>query len=322
MKSVTTIIKNQWLKIFFLVLFSFYILVVAQAGAPPLVNYQGKLTDADGKPLAGSHKLSFSIYTAETDGTQVWGPQVFNDVSIIDGYFNVILRSDTDGRSISDAFASENAYLEITIGDGPPLPTRQRILSAPYAIQADKATKADRAMMNGVPPGAIVMWSGSIGDIPDGWALCDGNLGTPDLLDRFILGTVEGEDPGETGGASSYALSIEQLPSHTHTGSTGSAGSHSHSGSTTSDGSHSHQIPIGNVDDFNFTHKGGQRPPADGDKAYWTGVYTANSGSHNHSVSTNSSGSHTHSITINPTGSESSIDNRPAFYKLAFIMKL
>lgn len=34
----------------------------------------------------------------------------------------------------------------------------------------------------------IVIWSGAIVDIPAGWALCDGNNGTPDLRNKFIIG--------------------------------------------------------------------------------------------------------------------------------------
>jgi hypothetical protein len=39
-----------------------------------------------------------------------------------------------------------------------------------------------------LPQGVIVMWSGTIATIPDGWALCDGTNGTPDLRNRFIVG--------------------------------------------------------------------------------------------------------------------------------------
>jgi hypothetical protein len=39
-----------------------------------------------------------------------------------------------------------------------------------------------------VPSGAIVMWSGTVASIPQGWLLCDGQNGTPDLRDRFIKG--------------------------------------------------------------------------------------------------------------------------------------
>lgn len=41
-----------------------------------------------------------------------------------------------------------------------------------------------------LPPGVIMMWSGQ-GDVPDGWAVCDGEQGTPDLRGRFVMGTNE-----------------------------------------------------------------------------------------------------------------------------------
>lgn len=52
----------------------------------------------------------------------------------------------------------------------------------------------------GVPKGTIVIWSGSVDDIPSGWALCDGANGTPDLRDRFVLGAGKETEPGLTGG--------------------------------------------------------------------------------------------------------------------------
>lgn len=56
--------------------------------------------------------------------------------------------------------------------------------------------------------GMIVMWSGAIVDIPDGWVLCDGDNGTPDLRNRFVLGAGDTYAVDDTGGADS----------HTHTG--------------------------------------------------------------------------------------------------------
>ena len=38
------------------------------------------------------------------------------------------------------------------------------------------------------PVGSIIMWAGAVGDIPAGWKLCDGQKGTPNLIDRFIVG--------------------------------------------------------------------------------------------------------------------------------------
>ena len=36
--------------------------------------------------------------------------------------------------------------------------------------------------------GMIMIWSGSIANIPSGWLLCDGNNGTPNLSGKFVLG--------------------------------------------------------------------------------------------------------------------------------------
>lgn len=44
----------------------------------------------------------------------------------------------------------------------------------------------------------ILLWSGAIVDIPAGWALCDGNNGTPDLRDRIVIGAGTTYDPGDT----------------------------------------------------------------------------------------------------------------------------
>jgi len=65
--------------------------------------------------------------------------------------------------------------------------------------------------------GMIIMWSGSVDHIPHGWGLCDGNNGTPNLQDRFIVGAgSKSYPPGETGGAATVTLTIDQIPSHNH----------------------------------------------------------------------------------------------------------
>lgn len=68
----------------------------------------------------------------------------------------------------------------------------------------------------GVPSGCIVIWSGSSDNIPDGWHLCDGTDGTPNLRDRFVLGAGNSHEVGETGGSEEVTLTVEQMPSHNH----------------------------------------------------------------------------------------------------------
>ena len=74
------------------------------------------------------------------------------------------------------------------------------------------------------PKGAIVMWSGRINDIPEGWELCDGKNNTPDLRGRFIVGYNPNDDDykkiGNDGGKGKKEVALEAwqcaLPEHTH----------------------------------------------------------------------------------------------------------
>jgi hypothetical protein len=63
-----------------------------------------------------------------------------------------------------------------------------------------------------IPTGLITMWSGSIGSIPSGWALCNGANGTPDLRDRFVIAAGSTYSVGATGGSADAVI-----VSHTHT---------------------------------------------------------------------------------------------------------
>lgn len=72
-------------------------------------------------------------------------------------------------------------------------------------------------------PSIIGMWEGT--SAPDGWTLCDGTNGSPDMRDYFLrLG--DNGNHGTSGGSSNITL----------TGSTASGGSHQHRGASTSNG--------------------------------------------------------------------------------------
>jgi hypothetical protein len=204
------------------------------------------------------------------------------------------------------------------------------LLSVPYALYSGSS----------VPVGSVIMYSGSwnfdgtglgIGTLA-GWALCNGSNGTPDLSDKFVMGTTIPSALLETGGANSYTLSTNQLPSHGHDFTTSSGGSHSHTLTINYDGSHSHTLSqynllvysntdpnygLQSVDGHPSTHYYLASPTYPGDKT------TSSTSDHNHSGSSVSNSiTHMHSGTTNTTGSGSDIDNRPAFIKLAYIIKL
>lgn len=75
--------------------------------------------------------------------------------------------------------------------------------------------KAIMAALNKVCPiGGIIMWSGMT--VPTGWSLCDGSNSTPDLRNRFIVGSGGEYTTGNTGGSKEVTLTVDQIPPHTH----------------------------------------------------------------------------------------------------------
>lgn len=85
-------------------------------------------------------------------------------------------------------------------------------------LDDEKATHDDVATMQGyiMPTGGIIMWSGSIQNIPDGWALCDGENGTPNLQNKFVVGAGQQYSVDSTGGSVSKSLEANNIPAHKH----------------------------------------------------------------------------------------------------------
>jgi len=69
----------------------------------------------------------------------------------------------------------------------------------------------------GTPHENIIMWDSTVASIPEGWILCDGTLGTPDLRSRFTLGVpTAGTNPGTLGGEDTHVLLEAELAAHDH----------------------------------------------------------------------------------------------------------
>jgi len=211
---------------------------------PSLINYQGRLTDQTGAALSqGVYQIQFRLWdspTATNTSDLVWG-ELQSVTLFSNGVFNVILGSGTPisapTNDLSTVFTQGVRLLGLTVvasnGVSVSSPSeftpRQQILSVPYALQAGVA---ERLITAPVPSGVIVMWSGNIASIPTGWLLCDGNNNTPDLRDRFVVGARQDDTDGQAkttikgslmkvGGEHQHTLTIDEMPSHTHTVPTG-----------------------------------------------------------------------------------------------------
>ena len=90
--------------------------------------------------------------------------------------------------------------------------TAHDMLDAAMTSQDPNSLATKGYVSQQIPRGVIVMWSGAINQIPQGWALCDGTNGTPDLRDRFIVGAGRSYTPGSTGGSNTH--------NHTYSGQT------------------------------------------------------------------------------------------------------
>jgi len=98
-----------------------------------------------------------------------------------------------------------------------------------------------------IPSGVITMWSGAVGAVPAGWALCNGSNGTPDLRDRFVIGAGGDRAVGTT--------SDGTIPSHSHASGTldnDTAANHTHTGP-----SHTHTGPSHRHTGPSHTHGSG-----------------------------------------------------------------
>lgn len=99
-----------------------------------LLNYQGKLTDANG-PVTGTVSITFSIYDVPTGGSPIW-TEPHNNVTVTNGIFNVVLGSI---NSIPDSVLNGGTqYLDIAV-NGEPISPRQQIVSVLFAVKAQDA---------------------------------------------------------------------------------------------------------------------------------------------------------------------------------------
>lgn len=107
---------------------------------------------------------------------------------------------------------TEDGFLEIDKGDNSLSSVgfvKQQLEALKQEILAMMPTNDEIIRLAALPPGSIIIWTSK--DIPNGWAICDGTNGTPDMRDKFIVGASNNRDINVIGGNSTTAISLEGL---------------------------------------------------------------------------------------------------------------
>ena len=196
-----------------------------------------------------------------------------------------------------------------------------------------------------VPSGTIAMYNGR-SEIPEGWAICDGNNGTPNLVGKFIkaVSTIDqiGDNESELNENNEFIITQEHLPKHSHphkphthdlggnlSGTTGSSGN-----LTVSLNYSDYNWGIGSVQKTFVTSVTGEGVTSetgtvDGVSNIRTQGGNATGGNHTHSISLDAEGelSLSSSTSKEETLEDSEWPNKPLkieprSYSLVFIMKL
>jgi hypothetical protein len=229
--------------------------------------------DVDGLPLAGG-----KINTYQAGSTTPLA--TYTDVNGLIPNTNPIILG-TDGRPPEEIWVSEGFFYKFVLTDA------NDVVIQSYDNLYGAISTIPTVAPASLPTGCILLWSGSIGSIPAGFALCNGLNGTPDLRNRFVVGAGSTYAVDATGG-SADAIVV----SHNHTAT-----------SVVTDPGHNHEFNILST-------------IANGNNAYTATGAQVGTGT----VTTETTGI-TVATTNTAAGTSGTNANLPPYYALCYIMK-
>lgn len=118
---------------------------------PRLVNYSGKVLDADAKPLSGIAGVTFSIYKDQYEGSPLWLETQSVTADNKGNYAIQLGATKPEGLPLELFSSGEARWLGVRVNGGAEQP-RVLLLSVPYALKA-----ADAETIGGLPPSAFVL---------------------------------------------------------------------------------------------------------------------------------------------------------------------
>jgi len=111
---------------------------------PQLINYQGRLTNAAGQPLAdgATVDLTFAFYGVQSGATPLYLTVLQEDVVVTGGIYNVLIGSGTITPGAESTLAAvfqkhSDVWLGVKVDLDDEMTPRSRITSVPYAMAVD-----------------------------------------------------------------------------------------------------------------------------------------------------------------------------------------
>ena len=121
---------------------------VGRAAVPQLINYQGRLTETNGTPVADrNYLIKFRIYASSNGSDSLWSSG-FRAVTVSDGLFNYAL-----GDSVAfpaDLFNGDTLrFLGIQVQADPEITPRTRFVTVPYSFRVYTVDGATGGIISG-----------------------------------------------------------------------------------------------------------------------------------------------------------------------------
>jgi len=149
-------------RIVLLILGMFPLMSTLAFSVPGLISYKGQLTDASGGPITDPVDVTFTLWDAETGGTQLGSG--FSDTDSVtpnaDGIYDTLI-GDDNNQIPGSVFGNDSVWLNVNV-DGEDLSPRTRLTPVGAALHAGSAdTAGDADTVDGLDASAFIKGSAS-----------------------------------------------------------------------------------------------------------------------------------------------------------------
>jgi formylglycine-generating enzyme required for sulfatase activity len=138
MKTIHIFWRDLLRQVRLLTLLAFFAAIPLHAQVPSLINYQGRLTDAEGNPVTGNRTMVVRVYDAPTAGNMTYQEPI-GTVVVTNGTYSFQFGDEGDG--VLGVLNGGSSYLALSV-NGTEESTRSRLLAVPYALKAKKSEDA------------------------------------------------------------------------------------------------------------------------------------------------------------------------------------